>query len=133
MRSVLQFRDRAEVALDQLADLAVGLSTVTAEMLEVDLVVLDSADREGEVDLQRAHFGVDLVRGRKIDVAELPEDLVPLRDVALVELVVGLDRLARDAVELVEARLQLARRDLFVTERKRGHGDSFRTVGAGGA
>ena len=36
-------------------------------MLEVDLVVLDPADREGEVDLQRAELGVDLVRGAEID------------------------------------------------------------------
>src|ERR687897_2386548 len=90
----LPVRSRAKIALDQLADLAVGVSAVTAEMLEVDLVVLDPADREREVNLERADLGVDLVRGRKINVAELSENLVPLRDVALVELVVRLDRLA---------------------------------------
>jgi hypothetical protein len=63
-------------------------------VLEVDLVVLDPADREGQVDLQRAEVGVDLVRGGEVDPVQLAEDLVPLRDVALVELVVRLDRLA---------------------------------------
>ena len=85
-------------------------------MVEVDLVVLDPADREAEVDLQRAEVRVDLVRGAGVDVAERAEDLVPLRDVALVELVVRLDRRARDPVELEQRRLERARRDLLVLE-----------------
>src|ERR671925_196205 len=112
-------RHRAEVTLDELPERAVRLSAVPAQMLEVDLVVLDAPDGEGQRDLQRADLRVDLVAGRQIDVGELGEDLVPLADVALVELVVRLDGLARDAVQLVEARLQLARRDLLVVEYKR--------------
>ena len=69
-------------------------------MLEVDLVVLDAADGEGQVDLQRPDLGVDLVRGAEIDGRESPEDLVALRDVPLVEAIVRLDRRPRDAVEL---------------------------------
>ena len=82
-------------------------------MLEVDLVVLDPADRERQVDLERAQVGVDLVGAREVDLGELPEDLVPLVHVPLVELVVGFDRLARDAIELEQAGLQLAGGDLL--------------------
>ena len=46
--------ERAEVALDQVADGALRISAVAAEVVEVDLVVLDPADREREVDLERA-------------------------------------------------------------------------------
>ena len=56
---------------------AVRLAAAAAEVLEVDLVVLDPADREGQVDLQRADLGVDLVRGRD-RLGQLAEDLVPL-------------------------------------------------------
>ena len=77
-------------------------------MLEVDLVVLHAADGEAEIDLQRAELRVDLVRGGGIGVGELAEDLVPLRDVPLVELVVRLDRGARDPVQLEQLRLELA-------------------------
>ena len=59
------------------------------------------ADGERELDLEHPQLGVHLVRGGEIDVGELAEDLVALGDVALVELVVGGDRVARDAVELV--------------------------------
>jgi hypothetical protein len=45
-------------------------------MAEVQLVVLDPADREGQVDLQRAELGVHLVRGGEVDAVELPEDVV---------------------------------------------------------
>src|SRR5207302_6692354 len=90
-----------------------------AEVLEVDLVVLDPADGEREVELERADVGIDLVGARQVDVGELAEDLVPLVDVPLVELVVGFDRLARDSVELEERRLQLARGDLLVVVSKR--------------
>src|SRR5205807_2543208 len=83
----------AEVAHDQLADRSVRVTSVAAEMLEVDLVVLDPADREGQVDLQRADVGVDLIRAGEIDLGELPENLVPLVHVSLVELVVRLDGL----------------------------------------
>ena len=51
--------------------------------------------------------------------AELLQDLVPLRDVALVELVVGLDGLPGDAVELEELRLELAGSDLLELVGKR--------------
>ena len=44
---------RAEVAIDQLGERAGRVAALAAEMLEVDLVVLDPADREREVDLQR--------------------------------------------------------------------------------
>ena len=79
-----------------------GSPPVAAEVLEVDLVVLDPADREREIDLQRPQ----LIR---VGGVELPEDLVPLVHVALVELVVRLDRRAGDPRELQERRLQLAR------------------------
>src|SRR5918994_7372701 len=111
--------DRAEVALDELPERTVGIPAVAAEVLEVDLVVLDPADCEGQVDLQRADVGVDLVCSGEVDAVQPAEDLVPLRDVALVELVVRLDGLPGDAVQLVEARLQLARCDLLVVEDKR--------------
>ena len=84
-----------------------GIAAFAAEVLEVDLVVLDPADREREVDLERAHVGVHLVAGVEIDVGEPAEDLVPLRDVALVEPVVGVDGRARDAFEVAERPLQL--------------------------
>src|SRR4029077_17068706 len=114
--------ERAEIPLDQVTDHALGVSTAAAEMLEVDLVVLDPADREAEVDLERAQLGVDLVRAAGIDVVQLPEDLVALVDVALVELVVRFDGRPGDAVELVELGLELPRGDLLELERKRGHG-----------
>src|SRR5580765_7675297 len=113
---------RAEVPLDQVPDHPVGIAAASAEMLEVDLVVLDSADREGEVDLQRADVGVDLVGARRVDAVQLLEDLVSLVDVTLVELVVSVDRRPRDPVELVQLGLQLPRGDLLEFERKRGHG-----------
>ena len=79
-----------------------------AEVLEVELVVLDPADREGEVDLQGANVGVHLVRLVEVDLGELAEDLVPLGDVALVEAVMRLDGGTRDAGELQEPGLQRA-------------------------
>jgi len=94
---------------------------VPAEVLEVDLVVLDPADREGQVDLQRPNVRVHLVRAGEVDLGELAEDLVPLVDVSLVQLVVSLDRLPRDAVQLEQAGLQRAADDLLVVERKRRH------------
>src|SRR5215211_733229 len=106
-------RDRAEISLDELTEDAVGIAAVAAQVLEVDLVVLDPADGERELDLERAHLGVDLVGGREVDAVELLQDLVPFRHVALVELVVGLDGLARDAVELEQVWLELARGDLL--------------------
>ena len=103
------------------ADRAVRIPAAAAEVLEVDLVVLDAADGEREVDLQRADLGVDLVRGGEVDLAELRQDLVPLRHVALVELVVRLDRRAGDAVQLEQLGLELARRDLRPVERQGRH------------
>ena len=38
--------DRAEVAVDEVAERAVGVAAAAAEMAEVELVVLDPADRE---------------------------------------------------------------------------------------
>ncbi len=96
-------------------------------MLEVDLVVLDPADRERELDLQSAKLGIDLVRRAEINGAELLQDLVPLVHVALVELVVRLDALARDAVELEQLGLQLPGGDLLVVEGERRQVDSFRS------
>src|SRR5207247_5775655 len=92
--------DRTEVALDERADRAVWISPAAPQVLEVDLVVLDTPDREGQVDLQRANVRVDLVRGRQIDVGERLQDLVALVDVALVELVMRLNGRARDSVHL---------------------------------
>jgi hypothetical protein len=81
-------------------------------VLEVELVVLDAADGEREIDLQRADLREDLVRRAEIDAREAAEDLVPLPDVALVEAVVGLDRRPGDAVQLEESGFELARSDL---------------------
>src|SRR5471032_198119 len=63
--------DAAEVALDEIAEDATRIAAVAAEMLEIDLVVLDAADRECQIDLQRADLGVDLVRADEIDALEL--------------------------------------------------------------
>jgi hypothetical protein len=88
-------------------------------MAEVDLMVLDAADRERQIDLERADLRVDLVSSLEVDLGELGEDFVPLRDVALVELVVGLDGLTRDAFELVQLGLELSRCDLFGVDDER--------------
>src|SRR5205823_5502821 len=98
-----------------------GLASVPAEVLEVDLVVLDPADRERELDLEGADLRVHLVRRGELDLPELPHDLVALVHVPLVELVVRLDRCTRDPVELVDRGLELARGDLLVVEGKRRH------------
>src|SRR3954447_17470285 len=113
--------DGPEVALDERAERAGRLAAAPAEVLEVDLVVLDPADREGQVDLQRAEIGVHLVRRRKVDGRQLRENLVPLSHIALVELVVRLDRRPRDAVQLVHLGAKLARCDLLELERKGRH------------
>src|SRR5215211_2995185 len=125
-------RDRAEISLDELTEDAVGIAAVAAQVLEVDLVVLDPADGERELDLERAHLGVDLVGGREVDAVELLQDLVPFRDVALVELVVGLDGLTRDAVELEELGLELPCRDLLelVEQRRQSGLPSWKAGGA---
>ena len=93
-------------------DRAVRIAAGATQVLEVDLVVLDPADGEREVELQRADLRVDLVRRAEVDRCELAEDLVPLSDVALVEAIVGLDRRTGDAVQLEERRLQLTGPDL---------------------
>src|SRR5580765_3730440 len=113
--------ERAEVTLDQVTDQSGRVASAAPKMLEVDLMVLDPADREGEVDLERANLRIDLVRSSRVDPVEPREDLVSLVDVALVELVVSLDRCAGDAVELVELGLQLPGGDLLETEGKRRH------------
>jgi hypothetical protein len=82
-------------------------------VLEVHLVVLDPADRERQLHLQRPDRRVGLVRRGEVDAVQRSEDLVPLAHVALVQLVVGLDGLSRDAVELQQRGLQLAGRDLL--------------------
>ena len=84
--------DRAEVALDERPELPPGIAALAAEVREVHLVVLDPADREGQVHLEGPHVRGDLVRAFEVDAAEELEDLVPLRDVPLVEAVVRLDR-----------------------------------------
>ena len=90
-------------------------------MLEVDLVVLDAADGEREIDLERPQLGVHLVAGGEIDVGQLAEDLVALVYVPLVQLVVRFNGLSRDAVELEQRRLELARCDFLGVEDERGH------------
>src|SRR5262249_5064394 len=55
----------------------------------------------------------------EIDVLEALENLVSLRDVPLIEPIVRLDRRARDAIELEERALQLARSDLYKSRHKR--------------
>src|SRR6476661_1961265 len=90
-------------------------------MAKVELVVLDPADREGQIDLQRPQLGEDLVRGGEVDLGEPAEDLVPLRDVSLVQLVVRLHRRAGDPVELVHLRPQRPRCDLLEPVYERGH------------
>jgi hypothetical protein len=114
--------DGAEVALHELADAAGRIAAGAAEVLEVELVVLDPADREGEVDLERADLRVHLVRRREVDAGERAEDLVPLVHVPLVELVVRLDRRPRDPVELQDGGLELAGRDLLELVDERRHG-----------
>ena len=102
-------------------------------MLEVDLVVLDPAEREREIDLQGADVRVDLIRGRQIDLGEPAEDLVALVHIALVELVMSFDRLPRDPVQLVEGRFQLPWEDLLVVERQRRHRCPFLWFGSRGS
>src|SRR5262249_35708570 len=110
---------RAEVTSHERAERAGRIAAPAAEVGEIELVVLDAPDRERQIDLQGADLRVDLVRGREVDAGELPEDLVPLGDVALIELVVRFDRGARDPVELVHLGAQLSRRDLLELEDKR--------------
>src|SRR5437588_12417891 len=114
--------DRAEVALHESREGTGRIAASPAEVGEVELVVLDPADGEREVDLERAQIGVDLVRGRRVGVGQTAEDLVPLVHVSDVELVVRLDRGARDPLELVDLGPQRAGRDLLELVRKRGHG-----------
>src|SRR5262249_37541971 len=95
---------RAEVAADEVAERAIRIATSSTEMAEVELVILDPSDRKAEIDLQRAELRVDLVRRAEVYIGEPAEDLVPLPDVPLVELVVGLDRSARDPVQLQHLR-----------------------------
>ena len=120
--------DRAEVALHERAERARRLAPAAAQVREVELVVLDAADRERQVDLQRPKLRVHLVRRAEIDLGELAEDLVSLRDIALVELVVRLDSCAGDPLELVHLRPQLARRDLLEVEDERHTGSFHRRV-----
>src|SRR6185437_3853838 len=112
---------RPEVPRDEVAERAVRVSPAASQMAEVELMVLDPTDREGEVDLERPELGVDLVRGGEVDVGEPAEDLVPLRDVALIQLVVRLHRRTRDPVELVHLGPQRPRRDLLESVDERGH------------
>jgi hypothetical protein len=82
-------------------------------VLEVELVVLDPADGEGQLHLQLAQLRVGAVGGRAVDAVQLAEDLVALADIALVQLVVRLDRQPRDPVELEQRGLQRAGCDLL--------------------
>src|SRR5262249_61781627 len=52
---------RAEVAVDQPAHGTRGIAALATEMLEVELMVLDAADRKREVDLERTELRVHLV------------------------------------------------------------------------
>ena len=135
-----------------MASLAFNREAITPRQLKPALLELDGISREAveahyklyegyvnkrneileklaEVDLQRAHLRVDLVGRGQVHIGELGEDLVALVDVPLVELVVRLDRLARDAVQLEQRGLQLPRRDLLPVERERGQAGSFRAWG----
>jgi hypothetical protein len=123
--------DRAEVALDQGRDATGRVAAPAAQVLEVDLMVLDAADGEGQVDLERAHVRVHLVRGREVDFGELAEDLVPLRHIPLVELVVRFDGRAGDAVHLEEGRLELPGRDLLVVLGQCRHRSPFASSSGG--
>src|SRR5262249_34349057 len=111
--------DRAEVARHEVTEGAFRFAAGAAEVVEVELVVLDPARGDGQIHLQRPWLGVGLVGGAEVDVGELAEDLVPLRDVALVQLVMSLDRPARDAVEFEERWFELAGGNLVEVVRKR--------------
>ena len=89
-----------------------------------EVVVLEAEQRERVVDRDRAQLRVDLV-ALDVGVVELVEDLaalVRLLAVALVELVMVLHRLLRDAVQLLVEGLELPRLE-FVP----GHLGSFRS------
>jgi hypothetical protein len=72
LRSSRHASAEPEVALDQVGDRALRVAAAAAEVLEVDLVVLDPADGEGELDLERADVRVDLVRVAEIGHESLP-------------------------------------------------------------
>jgi hypothetical protein len=92
---------------------------------EVQVVVLVAEQRERVVDRDRAQVGVDLVALdlRVVEVVEALAALVRLLDVALVELVVVLHRLARDPVQVAVERRELTRLDLIPR-----HGFSLRSL-----
>src|SRR2546423_12488275 len=71
---------RAEVAVDQVPERAVRGSAPPAEVPEEELVVLDPADREGEIDLQRPELGEDPGRDGGGGVGPPAGELVPLPD-----------------------------------------------------
>ena len=83
------------------------------------------------VDLDRANQVSSDVRALKVDLSELPQDLVPLRHVALIELVVRFDGSPRDAVHLEELRLELPGRNLLVVLGQCRHGSPFESPSGG--
>src|SRR5260221_497527 len=91
------------------------VSTRRAPALARNRVVLDPPVHDVPVEVveERVHV--------RVAVGELREDLVPLVDVALVELVVSLHGGAGDPVELEGLWAQLAGRDLREIEGKRRH------------
>src|SRR3954451_396984 len=111
---VLPLVDAVELALDQLGEAPFGLAAVTAEVAEVQVVVLVAEQRERVVHGDGAQVGVDLVALdlRVVELVQALAALVRLLDVALVELVVVLHRLPRDAVEVAVERGELAGLDL---------------------
>ena len=119
--------DGAEVPLGERLERAVGIAPLATEVREVELVVLDPANREGEVDLERPDLRVDLVRLAEVDAREQAENLVPLRDVPLVETVVGLDGRAGNARKLEQPGVERAGGDLL---ERRHRGSSCGRTGA---
>ena len=60
------------MARNEFSERPLGCSAGAAEMPEVELVVLDPSDREGEIDLQRTKLGEGLVRGGEIGLGQPP-------------------------------------------------------------
>src|SRR5215216_2583155 len=130
--------DAVELAVGELGEAAGRLAPVTAEVAEVEVVVLVAEQRERVVDRHGAQRRVDLV-ALDLVVIELIEDsaaLVRLLGVALVQLVVVVHRLAGDPVEIAleggePARLELIPRHVapFADVISRGGASPLRAAG----
>ena len=64
--AALEGTEWADRTVEQVPDRPGWVSAAASEMLEVELVVLDTADREGEIDLQSANVGEHLVNRVRI-------------------------------------------------------------------